>query len=154
MIVKPVLTSILATVATTIATLAEELFFLIYDRSDHRTFFTLIEATIWKPAIEWKLCNAVSTYICKEKFKLISKVKKKKKNRKTYSPNFRYPHLPCLQVGQKQDCYLPLEVCTIIPCQKRHLSEQQTTNMIRSPARSAPERQQAIQNWVCLLNST
>jgi len=40
-----------------------------------------------------------------------------------------------------------LEVCTIIPCQKRHLSEDQTANMIRSTARPAPERQQAIQNW-------
>lgn len=79
---------------------------------------------------------------------------KKMKNTKTFSLNLRYPHLPCLQVGQKKDRYLPMEVCTIIPCQKRHLSEEQTANMIRSTARPAPERQQAIQNWVCLLNPT
>ena len=60
----------------------------------------------------------------------------------------RYPHLPCLQVGQEKDRFLPMEVCTIIPCQKRHLSEQQTANMIRSTARPAPERQRDIQNWV------
>ena len=60
----------------------------------------------------------------------------------------RFPHLPCLQVGQKKDRYLPMEVCTIIPCQKRHLSEQQTANMIRSTARPAPERRQDIEYWV------
>ncbi|XP_068702995.1 protein argonaute-2-like isoform X3 [Montipora foliosa] len=65
----------------------------------------------------------------------------------TYKLHLRYPHLPCLQVGQKRDRYLPLEVCTIIPCQKRHLTEQQTAKMIRSTARPAPERQQNIQSW-------
>ena len=60
----------------------------------------------------------------------------------------RYPHLPCLQVGRKRDCYLPMEVCTTIPCQKRHLSEQQTANMIRSTAHPAPERQKDIHLWV------
>ncbi|XP_074606176.1 protein argonaute-2-like isoform X1 [Acropora palmata] len=65
----------------------------------------------------------------------------------TYRLPLRYPHLPCLQVGQKRDRFLPMEVCTIIPCQKRHLSEQQTANMIRSTARPAPERQKNIQLW-------
>lgn len=60
----------------------------------------------------------------------------------------RFPHLPCLQVGQKKDRYLPMEVCTIIPCQKRHLSEQQTANMIKSTARPAPERRRDIEYWV------
>ncbi|XP_015751565.1 PREDICTED: protein argonaute-2-like isoform X2 [Acropora digitifera] len=64
-----------------------------------------------------------------------------------YKLRLRYPHLPCLQVGQKKDRFLPMEVCTIIPCQKRHLSEQQTANMIRSTARPAPERQRNIQDW-------
>ncbi|XP_020617506.1 protein argonaute-2-like isoform X1 [Orbicella faveolata] len=64
-----------------------------------------------------------------------------------YKLHLRYPHLPCLLAGQKRDRYLPLEVCTIIPCQKRHLSEEQTANMIRSTARPAPERQQDIQYW-------
>ena len=54
-------------------------------------------------------------------------------------------------MGQKRDRYLPMEVCTIIPCQKRHLSEQQTATMIRSTARPAPERQRDIQYWVCLI---
>lgn len=62
--------------------------------------------------------------------------------------NIRYPHLPCLQVGQQKDRYLPMEVCTVIPCQKRHLSDQQTATMIKSTARPAPERQQDIQYWV------
>ena len=60
----------------------------------------------------------------------------------------RYPHLPCLQVGQEKDRFLPMEVCTIIPCQKRHLSKQQIANMIKSTARPAPERQKDIQIWV------
>ena len=60
----------------------------------------------------------------------------------------RYPHLPCLQVGQKKDRYLPMEVCTIIPGVRKHLSEQQTANMIRSTARPAPERQRDIEYWV------
>ncbi|KAL9962338.1 hypothetical protein ACROYT_G031432 [Oculina patagonica] len=64
-----------------------------------------------------------------------------------YNLPLRYPHLPCLQVGQNKDRYLPMEVCTIIPCHKRHLSEQQTANMIRSTARPAPERQQDIEYW-------
>ncbi|XP_022809864.1 protein argonaute-2-like [Stylophora pistillata] len=59
----------------------------------------------------------------------------------------RYPHLPCLRVGQKKGTYLPLEVCTVIPCERKHLSEQQITNMIRSTARPAPEQQRDIQHW-------
>ena len=60
----------------------------------------------------------------------------------------RYPHLPCLQVGQEKDRFLPMEVCAIIPCQKRHLSNQQIANMIRSTAHPAPEQQGEIQLWV------
>ncbi|XP_068740587.1 protein argonaute-2-like isoform X2 [Montipora capricornis] len=63
---------------------------------------------------------------------------------KRYGISLKYPHLPCLQVGQKKDCYLPMEVCTIIPGQKRHLSEQQITNLIRT-SRPALERQRDIQ---------
>ncbi|XP_022810535.1 protein argonaute-2-like, partial [Stylophora pistillata] len=69
-----------------------------------------------------------------------------------YKLILRYPHLPCLQVGQKKDRYLPMEVCTIIPCHRKHLSEQQTANMIRSTARPAPERQRDIQHWVQEMN--
>ncbi|XP_022799706.1 protein argonaute-2-like, partial [Stylophora pistillata] len=65
-----------------------------------------------------------------------------------YRLTLRYPHLPCLLVGPKKDRYLPMEVCTIVPCQRKHLSEQQTANMIRSTARPAPERQRDIQHWV------
>ena len=43
-----------------------------------------------------------------------------------------------------------MEVCTIIPCLRKLLSEQQIANMIRSTARPAPERQRDIQHWVCL----
>ena len=72
----------------------------------------------------------------------------------TCSLNYRYPHLPCLKCGAKKVHYLPMEVCTIIPCIKERLSPDQLANMIRSTARPAPERQQAIQDRVCLLNST
>ena len=66
----------------------------------------------------------------------------------------RFSHLPCLQVGQKKDRYLPMEVCTIIPCQKRLLSDNQTAKMIKSTARPAPERRQGIENWVSYLRLT
>ena len=71
--------------------------------------------------------------------------------RSIYYVTTRYPHLPCLQVGQKMDRFLPLEVCTIIPCERRYLTEQQIANMIRSTARPAPERQRHIEYWVGLL---
>ncbi|CAH3143541.1 unnamed protein product, partial [Porites evermanni] len=64
-----------------------------------------------------------------------------------YKMQLRYFHLPCLQVGKNKDRYLPMEVCTIIPCEKRLLSEQQTAKMIRSTARPAPERRQNIVYW-------
>lgn len=82
--------------------------------------------------------SATSTYICNEK-----------KITKTPHVLFtRYPHLPCLQVSQKKDYYLPLEVCTLIPCERRYLSDEQIENLIKCTARSAPERQRDIQYWV------
>ncbi|XP_067047269.1 protein argonaute-2-like isoform X2 [Acropora muricata] len=62
-----------------------------------------------------------------------------------YSSELRYPHLPCLQVGQKKERFLPMEVCTIIPCRKRSFSKREISDMIRSTARPAPERQKDIQ---------
>jgi len=62
--------------------------------------------------------------------------------------SFRYAHLPCLLAGPKRDRYLPMEVCTVIPCQRKHLTEEQTANMIKNTARPAPERQKDIERWV------
>lgn len=56
----------------------------------------------------------------------------------------RYPHLPCLQVGQEhKHTYLPLEVCNIVPGQRciKKLTDMQTSTMIKATARSAPDRQ-------------
>uniref|UniRef100_G1P2P6 Argonaute RISC catalytic component 2 n=1 Tax=Myotis lucifugus TaxID=59463 RepID=G1P2P6_MYOLU len=59
----------------------------------------------------------------------------------------RYPHLPCLQVGQEQKhTYLPLEASPAPPppaCIKK-LTDNQTSTMIRATARSAPDRQEEI----------
>jgi len=65
-----------------------------------------------------------------------------------YQLSLRYPHLPCLQVGLEKAYYLPLEVCTIIPCQKRYLSKRQIAKMIRSTPWPwpAPERRKDIQD--------
>ncbi|NXW36245.1 AGO2 protein, partial [Phaetusa simplex] len=56
----------------------------------------------------------------------------------------RYPHLPCLQVGQEQKhTYLPLEAMAGQRCIKK-LTDNQTSTMIRATARSAPDRQEEI----------
>ncbi|KAF3822785.1 hypothetical protein GH733_008159 [Mirounga leonina] len=79
----------------------------------------------------------------------------------------RYPHLPCLQVGQEQKhTYLPLEassvscprcsgaggrtVCNIVAGQRciKKLTDNQTSTMIRATARSAPDRQEEISKLV------
>uniref|UniRef100_UPI00358EBEC2 protein argonaute-1-like isoform X1 n=1 Tax=Myxine glutinosa TaxID=7769 RepID=UPI00358EBEC2 len=59
----------------------------------------------------------------------------------------KYPHLPCLQVGQEQKhTYLPLEVCNIVAGQRciKKLTDNQTSTMIKATARSAPDRQDEI----------
>uniref|UniRef100_A0A8C9X2D7 Argonaute RISC catalytic component 3b n=1 Tax=Sander lucioperca TaxID=283035 RepID=A0A8C9X2D7_SANLU len=67
--------------------------------------------------------------------------------REKYSLQLKYPHLPCLQVGQEQKhTYLPLEVCNIVPGQRciKKLTDNQTSTMIKATARSAPDRQEEI----------
>ena len=64
---------------------------------------------------------------------------------------FRYPHLPCLQVGQEQKhTYLPLEVCNIVAGQRcmKKLTDMQTSTMIKATARSAPDREREINNLI------
>merc|ERR1719450_336305 len=64
-----------------------------------------------------------------------------------YKMKLRYPHLPCLQVGQEhKHTYLPLEVCNIVQGQRciKKLSDMQTSTMIKATARSAPDRQAEI----------
>uniref|UniRef100_A0A915A3Y9 PAZ domain-containing protein n=1 Tax=Parascaris univalens TaxID=6257 RepID=A0A915A3Y9_PARUN len=63
-----------------------------------------------------------------------------------YNHELRYGYLPCLQVGREEGhVYLPLEVCTIAKGQRcsRKLTDAQTSAMIKTTARSAPDRVQA-----------
>ena len=67
------------------------------------------------------------------------------------SNTFRYPHLPCLQVGQEQKhTYLPLEVCNVVGGQRciKKLTDMQTSTMIKATARNAPDREKEINNLV------
>jgi eukaryotic translation initiation factor 2C len=51
-----------------------------------------------------------------------------------YRMQLKYPHLPCLQVGQEQKhTYLPPEVCNIVPGQRciKKLTDTQTSTMIK-----------------------
>ncbi|KAI1709334.1 piwi domain-containing protein [Ditylenchus destructor] len=64
-----------------------------------------------------------------------------------YRIQLKYPHLPCLQVGQEQKhTYLPPEVCEIVSGQRciKKLTDTQTSTMIKATARSAPEREREI----------
>lgn len=68
-----------------------------------------------------------------------------------YKMKLRYPHLPCLQVGQEhKHTYLPLEVCNIVAGQRciKKLTDTQTSTMIKATARSAPDREREINNLV------
>ena len=63
----------------------------------------------------------------------------------------RYPHLPCLKVGLEQKhTYLPTEVCNLVAGQRciKKLTDKQTSMMIRTTAKSAPQREQEILNLV------
>lgn len=65
--------------------------------------------------------------------------------------DLQFPHLPCLQVGQaSKHTFLPLEVCNIVPGQRciKKLTDTQTSKMIKTTARSAPDRQSEIANLV------
>uniref|UniRef100_A0A0N5B1V8 Protein argonaute-1 n=1 Tax=Strongyloides papillosus TaxID=174720 RepID=A0A0N5B1V8_STREA len=68
-----------------------------------------------------------------------------------YRMTLKYPHLPCLQVGQEyKHTYLPIEVCEIVSGQRciKKLTDTQTSTMIKATARSAPEREREISNLV------
>lgn len=68
-----------------------------------------------------------------------------------YKMKLRFPHLPCLQVGQEhKHTYLPLEVCNIVQGQRcvKKLTDMQTSTMIKATARSAPDRQREINNLI------
>ncbi|XP_054710913.1 protein argonaute-2-like [Uloborus diversus] len=68
-----------------------------------------------------------------------------------YKMKLRYPHFPCLQVGQEhKHTYLPLEVCNIVAGQRciKKLTDMQTSTMIKATARSAPDREREINNLV------
>ena len=66
-----------------------------------------------------------------------------------YQMKLRFPHLPCLQVGQEhKNTYLPMEVCIIVAGQRcmKKLTDLQTSTMIKATARSAPDREREICN--------
>ena len=68
-----------------------------------------------------------------------------------YKMKLRYPHFPCLQVGQEhKHTYLPLEVCNIVVGQRciKKLTDMQTSTMIKATARSAPDREKEINNLI------
>ena len=68
-----------------------------------------------------------------------------------YKMKLRFPHLPCLQVGQEhKHTYLPLEVCNIVQGQRciKKLTDMQTSTMIKATARSAPDREREINSLV------
>lgn len=68
-----------------------------------------------------------------------------------YRMRLRFPHLPCLQVGQEhKHTYLPLEVCNIVAGQRciKKLTDMQTSTMIKATARSAPDREREINSLV------
>jgi eukaryotic translation initiation factor 2C len=68
-----------------------------------------------------------------------------------YKMKLRFPHLPCLQVGQEhKHTYLPLEVCNIVQGQRciKKLTDMQTSTMIKATAKSAPEREKEINNLI------
>ncbi|CAO4367291.1 unnamed protein product [Caenorhabditis nigoni] len=68
-----------------------------------------------------------------------------------YNLQLKYPHLPCLQVGQEQKhTYLPIEVCNVVSGQRciKKLTDSQTSTMIKATARTAPERERDIANLV------
>lgn len=68
-----------------------------------------------------------------------------------YKMKLRYPHFPCLQVGQEhKHTYLPLEVCNVVAGQRciKKLTDLQTSTMIKATARSAPDREREINNLV------
>uniref|UniRef100_T1J113 Protein argonaute-1 n=1 Tax=Strigamia maritima TaxID=126957 RepID=T1J113_STRMM len=68
-----------------------------------------------------------------------------------YRMKLRFPHLPCLQVGQEhKHTYLPLEVCNIVAGQRciKKLTDMQTSTMIKATARSAPDREKEINTLV------
>ena len=68
-----------------------------------------------------------------------------------YKMKLRFPHLPCLQVGQEhKHTYLPLEVCCIVQGQRciKKLTDMQTSTMIKATARSAPDREREINSLV------
>jgi eukaryotic translation initiation factor 2C len=68
-----------------------------------------------------------------------------------YRMKLRFPHLPCLQVGQEhKHTYLPLEVCNIVQGQRciKKLTDMQTSTMIKATARSAPDREREINNLI------
>ena len=68
------------------------------------------------------------------------------------------PHMPCLNVGTPhKPIYLPAEVCTIAPGQRRvRLDEKQTASMIKTAAQKPDERAWNIERSVnekgCLPN--
>ena len=69
----------------------------------------------------------------------------------------RFPHLPCLHVGNpKRNVYIPMELCETVPGQRcmKKLNEEQTAAMIKMTAKRPHERMKAINDVVSKTNKT
>ena len=64
-----------------------------------------------------------------------------------YGRTLRYPHLPCLHVGQRtKNVYVPMECLELMEGQRcaKKLSDKQTAAMIKAVTKPAYQRQRDI----------
>lgn len=54
--------------------------------------------------------------------------------------------MPCAHLGK--ETYVPIELCSTEPKNKKKLTDQETATMIRHTAVRAPDRMNQIMNWV------
>lgn len=59
---------------------------------------------------------------------------------------FRHPDLPCVHLGRES--YVPIELCSTEPKNKKKLSDKETADMIRHTAVPAFKRKEQIMRWV------
>ncbi|KAH8021961.1 hypothetical protein HPB51_019605 [Rhipicephalus microplus] len=129
-----------------------------YYNSDSPTSAQLTESRVRVAATVSRRCSKqwISDHVCHMRLKgsLDEKGKaawEKILAERSAGESERYPHLPCLQVGQEhKHTYLPLEVCNIVAGQRciKKLTDMQTSTMIKATARSAPDREREINNLV------
>jgi eukaryotic translation initiation factor 2C len=67
-----------------------------------------------------------------------------------YNHDIQFRHLPCLQIGRRKPCYVPMELCMICEGQKflGKLSDEQTSKMLNMGCRGPNERKRIIKGVV------